>query len=540
MFEKLQLDNTLRIINTRVKGLEMTGQIDSQQYKMLKAQQEDLIRWCGWLTANDIDLPVVPAGEQDLYEPSAALRHFWIGFLYEKSHVPFNVVMNYYLEDLDIDMFKMACRRIIEKHEVFRTVGIFNEYERTVKQKILAECELDAVVSVIDISTCDKIQQQVLIDKYIDKARNHIFLYQQLPSFYFELLKCGERQYYIIFNISHAFFDGFSRDIFEEDFQMTYEACVQGRATEIDKTVIRFRDFCLWEQTYQSQDLRTLFSEYWFSQNSSRFPQENLSTYCSRSVMTDDSYRTALKRRIKAYLKNTSDETIEAFYGIVAKAERSSAKSYRFVLSGEIFSRLNVLCGQRLITIYPIIITVLNILIYKKTRINDVIIGANIAIRDRAAFRRLIGFMVNTILIRNRVEGGSRFDDLLTSVIINSSLASFFKPYTMSKLLDDMDIPFNAVNTVFLNMLPVRQSDLLSEFDSSHKEETIPGYFDIDLHVQQYSNGIEFICNYNFSIYSKEDIVLLFDQFRRLFEDCLLYPEIKIDEIELSYKSGSL
>jgi non-ribosomal peptide synthetase component F len=184
-------------------------------------------------------------------------------------------------------------------------------------------------------------------------------------------------------------------------------------------------------------------------------------------------------------------------------------------------------------TVYPLIISVLNAFIYKVTSIKDIVIGANIALRDRIELQKLIGFFVNTILVRNRRKGHERFSDLLTDVIINTSLASAFKYYTMAKLLDDMNIPFQAVNTLFINMLPTQSGVTLTDFSKRHNNNITPGYFDIDLHIQRYVNGIEFVCNYDFSIYSEEDITSLFDEFTTFFRKCINNPDATIDEISL-------
>jgi hypothetical protein len=72
-----------------------------------------------------------------MYEPSAALRHSRIGFWFENTHVPFNAVTNYAFEDPDPDAFRRTCDVLTARHEILRTVAVFNGASGTVKQRVL-------------------------------------------------------------------------------------------------------------------------------------------------------------------------------------------------------------------------------------------------------------------------------------------------------------------------------------------------------------------------------------------------------------------
>jgi non-ribosomal peptide synthetase component F len=172
-----------------------------------------------------------------------------------------------------------------------------------------------------------------------------------------------------------------------------------------------------------------------------------------------------------------------------------------------------------------------NVLIYKTTSLKSVVFGVNTATRDRAEFQTIMGFFVNTILVRNSLDGNMSFDSLLTDIIINGSIASSFKYYTLAKLLDDLDIPFNAINTIFLNVQPTTPTAALTDLSSRHSDKTMLGIFDIDLHIRICNNGIEIVCHYDTSIYQAEVIERLWDGFMDLLQKCTTNPLLPIDEI---------
>jgi hypothetical protein len=120
---------------------------------------------------------------------------------------------------------------------------------------------------------------------------------------------------------------------------------------------------------------------------------------------------------------------------------------------------------------------------------------------------------------------------LITDVIVATTLASSYKTYTLPRVLDDLDIPFNAVSTVFLNVLPSHQTSMLTDFSKQHDDTLTPVGFDIDIKVQQYANGIEFRCSYDFTVYSKADITRLFNSFEEMLKACLEDPHVALDLI---------
>ncbi|NLR57702.1 hypothetical protein HGH93_06305 [Chitinophaga polysaccharea] len=529
-FEKLQLDNVLQFIDAQLETPALTSD-ETERRKTLLSQKTSICTWSAWLAKSPYNTPIQTIQSMELHEPSAALKHFWTGFFLEKKHVPFNVIITYDLPYFQEDIFRQTCKIIIDKHEILRTVAVFDTTTLTVKQKILPKVSLSSHLTIVDISHHTEEEKLKIIQEHTDKATDYIFEYGDEPYYYFTVLTDGNNRNFILFNISHSIFDGFSKIIFRREFLAIYSALSQQKDVNIELPEVQYKDFSAWENNLQNQDLKKDFQKYWCSESDSRFPGENLSTFYGKFKLSDYSYRESLKRRIVPYLINDSEETVSAFYGVVDKAGRTAARSYRFTISGDKFLKLKEVCKNRSVTIYPIMICMLNILVYKKTNLKDVVIGSLVAIRDRPVLQKLIGCFVNTILIRSRVNERSNFNDLLTDAMISSTVASTFKYYTMSKLLDDMDIPFNTINTMYLNMLPALPNEALTDFSPRHHQHTVFGHFDIDMYLQLYTNGLEFMCHYDINIYTREAIVTLFEDFIHLMELCMDNPHTPIDDI---------
>ncbi|MBD0258215.1 MAG: hypothetical protein ICV83_21085 [Cytophagales bacterium] len=515
----------LNYVNKQLASPNGTG----ADRETLQLQRASLMQWIRWMNDNYYDVPITPVEEQAYYEPSAALEHFWIGYFYEKTHVPFNIVKQYNFEAFDPEAFRQACRTLLERHEILRTVAVFPDASGKVKQKILPALEVAAVIREVDARGEE--EKEKIASQHFTQASNFIFDYAQGPLFYFTLLRFGAQHYRVIFNISHAIFDEWSVGVFEQEFMAFYQRYATGAGPVPGAVPIQFKDYCAWERKLQRGTIGEKFRQYWFSQNRHKYPAQNLTTYFRNAPLADFSYRESLKRRIAPYLKSTDEKTLGRFYGVVAKAERTTAKSFSFAVVGNTYGKVIELVKKMSCSTYYVLLAALAVTLSKITGAREVVFGANAALRDREEVKELIGFLVNTILIRVNVDGKKSLSNLVTDVIVSAALASFHKQYTMSKLLDDQDIPFNAVNTVFLNMSLRNTGTVLTAAAGKHWDREGLGYFDLDLHITACQNGLECWCNYNAAEYAKDQITLLFDRFIQVLDACAGNPDGAIDRL---------
>eukprot|EP01124_Arcella_intermedia_P030899 TRINITY_DN6866_c0_g2_i17.p1 TRINITY_DN6866_c0_g2~~TRINITY_DN6866_c0_g2_i17.p1 ORF type:complete len:175 (-),score=32.42 TRINITY_DN6866_c0_g2_i17:1850-2374(-) len=83
-------------------------------------------------------------------------------------------------------------------------------------------------------------------------------------------------------------------------------------------------------------------------------------------------------------------------------------------------------------TLFTVLYSVLNILLFQYSRETDILIGTVVANRTRCETAQLLGFFVNTVVLRS--QPGSTFESYLISCIKN-----------VSEMLQYQDIPFNLI-----------------------------------------------------------------------------------------------
>ncbi len=526
--EKTQLDRLVAHLDARL-GQWSPG-TDPARRSSLARQRDEVARWAAWMEENYCNVPMTAPPDQALYEPSAALRHFWLGYFCEKTHVPFNIVAHYSMDGFNKAAFRRACADLVARHEILRTVAVFDPEALEVKQKVLPAVDANALVRVVPPGEGGS--REARLAQHQAAAAGHIFEYTEWPLFYFTVLPEQTGPCTVILNLSHAIADAWSRRLFESEFIGRYAAYAAARPKPLPPPGPQFKDYAAWENNLLKWGIADRFRAYWFRTEPTRHPARNLSTHLGKAPATDPSQRAYLHKGLPPYLKHPDEKTLDALCGVVGRADRTAAKTYRFAVGKDLLNRLNRLARESSTNLSVVITAALNVLMHRVTGLPDLVIGANIALRDRLEVQEMLGFLVNLILIRTRVTGDLPFSAVLTETALSTALASFHKNYTLSRLLDDLDIPYNAIDTVFLNVLPP-QTGLLADFSKQHTDEGVLTIFDLDLHVQEYANGLAFSCNYDAALYTQTQITDLFDRLVRVFEGVTGNPETRVDQLQI-------
>ena len=88
----------------------------------------------------------------------------------------------------------------------------------------------------------------------------------------------------------------------------------------------------------------------------------------------------------------------------------------RFRLNASLAKGLRNRSRQEKTSLYNIFTAVLNVLLYRYTGSEDVVVGIPVADRDRQETQSLIGFLIDTHALRTRLSGGMPFRELLARV----------------------------------------------------------------------------------------------------------------------------
>ena len=87
-----------------------------------------------------------------------------------------------------------------------------------------------------------------------------------------------------------------------------------------------------------------------------------------------------------------------------------------FQLSLSLSEKLKTLSQQSNVTLYITLLSAFKLLLHRYTRQDDIVVGTPIAGRNRTELENLIGFFINTQVLRSDLSGNPSFNELLIRV----------------------------------------------------------------------------------------------------------------------------
>ncbi len=200
---------------------------------------------------------------------------------------------------------------------------------------------------------------------------------------------------------------------------------------------------------------------------------------------------------------------------------------------------LLALCRREGVTLYMALLAAFNVLLYRYTRQEDILIGAPVAGRHAAEVEPLIGFFVNNLVLRTDLSGAPSFRELLGRV-----------RRVMLEAFEHQRIPFDKLVEVLqperdLSRLPFFQV-LFNLHNASIKElqldglkleryrfETTTARYDLTLEVWERPEGLSIDTEYSTDLFEEETIRRLIGHYGALLRAVVADPDGKVGDLPL-------
>ncbi|MFF1699347.1 amino acid adenylation domain-containing protein [Streptomyces sp. NPDC058257] len=310
---------------------------------------------------------------------SFAQRRMWLTHQMEGGAETYNISPAFRLTGaLDQAALTAAIRDLVERHEPLRTLYVTDDQGEPF-QRILSPAEASVQVPVVDIPAGE-------LRGAVDEFIAHRFdLAAEMP-FRATLFRCGPQDHVLVLVIHHIASDGASVAPLVRDMSAGYAARLEGRAPQWEPLPVQYKDYALWQRELLGDvtdpgSLAAAQAEYWREELAGVPQPLNLPLDRPRS------------------------------------AQRSSqGDKVTFVAESEVGTGLQKLADERGMTVSMVMEAALGVLLGKLGGGDDVTIGSPIAGRTDEALADLVGFFVNTRVLRVDLSDDPTFDDLLTQV----------------------------------------------------------------------------------------------------------------------------
>lgn len=322
--------------------------------------------------------PIEPASLRDYYELSHAQQRLWLLQHLEGAsayNMPAAFVIN---EAPHMVALNRAFGTLIERHEALRTAFVLVDGEP--RQQILPPSEF--LIEEIDFRASEQPEEDTRA--YVEQLASTPFDLARPPLLRAAIIQLSDRRFCFALIMHHIIGDGWSEHILYREVLALYEAYRNGRPNPLRPLRIQYKDFAVWQNArgFQREE------EYWLKKLAG------------------------------------STRSLSLKYDFPRPDERDFRGTHEhFALENEIARPLRSLARRANTTIANVLLAIFKLFLFRLTGQEDICIGMGSANRNHPDVEHLIGFFVNALPIRTRLDRSMEFDELLGQIIDNTSEA---------------------------------------------------------------------------------------------------------------------
>ena len=400
---------------------------------------------------------------------------------------------------LDHEALKRALNEIVRRHEVLRTR--FTTEGGVAQQIVAAEMELE--LEIIDLQEFGAEEREALAASLMQEEAQRPFDLSVGPLLRVKLLQLGETEQVVLLTMHHIVSDGWSMGVLIGEVAALYEAYREGRESPLPELAIQYGDFAVWQREWLQGEVLEQQLSYW-RQQLAALPVLELPTDGARPAV--QSYRGA---------------------------------HHSFRLAPELAAGLKELSQQEGVTLYMTLLAAFQVLLSRYSGQQDVVVGTDIANRNRAEIEPLIGFFINQLVLRTDLSGAPSFAELLGRVREVCLGAYAHQDVPFEKLVEELqperDLsrgPLFQVKLILQNA-PSGELRLEGLQLSRVRGRSETAKFDLTVALTEAGGVLSGTVEYNTDLFGEPTMARLVGHYEQLLESIVKDRQVAVSELRM-------
>ncbi|TQH53867.1 amino acid adenylation domain-containing protein [Pseudomonas aeruginosa] len=397
---------------------------------------------------------------------------------------------------LDVDALQRSFDSLVARHETLRT-----------RFRLEGGRSYQQVQPAVSVSIeREQFGEEGLIER-IQAIVVQPFDLERGPLLRVNLLQLAEDDHVLVLVQHHIVSDGWSMQVMVEELVQLYAAYSRGLEVALPALPIQYADYALWQRSWMEAGEKERQLAYWTGLLGGEQPVLELPF---------DRPRPARQSHRGAQLGfELSRELVEA---VRALAQREGASSFMLLLAS------------------------FQALLYRYSGQADIRVGVPIANRNRVETERLIGFFVNTQVLKADLDGRMGFDELLAQARQRALEAQAHQDLPFEQLVEALQPERNASHNPLFQVLFNHQSEIRSVTPEVQLEDLrLEGLawdgqtaqFDLTLDIQEDENGIWASFDYATDLFDASTVERLAGHWRNLLRGIVANPRQRLGELPL-------
>ncbi len=402
--------------------------------------------------------------------------------------------------EINLSALRNAYQTIVDRHEIFRTS--YQQQDGVPSQLIHRNIAID--IPLIDLHDLPENEKKIKLQDVVDRESKKPFDMTVAPLMRMCVVKMSGQHHVVLQTIHHIVYDGWSLAVMYNELKSLYEAYLEGRENPLADLDIQYADYASWLraklETAETQEKLA----FWKQTLAGDLPKLDLPADKPRPA--SQSYNGAL---------------------------------HRINLSTGITSSLKTFAAKNECTVYMVLLATFKVLLHRYTGEIDIIVGTPVANRNYHQIEKLIGFFVNSLVLRTSLQDDPHVIELLSRVRETASKAFSNQEAPFDKVVDELNIERDiSHNPIFQVMFAFQNTpDLPNKIGAANLELEIldngTSVFDITLNLHDSAEGIYGYIEYCTDLFEAQTIERMAEHYQILLQSIIRNPGSRVSELQL-------
>ncbi len=282
------------------------------------------------------------------------------------------------LGTLNLSALKQSLNEIIRRHEAWRTDFAVRDGQLV---QVINEAG-DFEFPLIDLRSLDESEREAEALRLATLDSRRPFDLQQGPLFRALLVRLKDDEHRLFLTLHQIIFDGVSLySVFLPELAELYESFDSGQHAAIPEPPIQYADFASWQRSQLETEKFGDEMAYWKQQLAGAPTALELPTDRPRPP-----------------------------------TQTYNGTQLSFTLPQQLSAKLKALSGREGTTLFMTLLAAFQVVLRRYTDQDDLMIGTVTTTRKRSEFENLLGFFLNTLVLRTDLSGDPTFSELLSRV----------------------------------------------------------------------------------------------------------------------------
>ena len=400
---------------------------------------------------------------------------------------------------LNIAALQEALQRLVTRHEALRTT--FTVIKGVPAQVVAENRSIE--LPVVDLSVRpDTVREAEFKSLLVDTVRRPFDLSRDLMLRAL-LIRLADQEHVLVLVMHHIASDRWSSGILWRELATIYEGVAEGRPFTLPELPIQYADFALWQRQHLQGEVFDKQLSYW---------KKQLTGISSLRLPAD---------RRRATIQNN----------------RGARQS--LMLPAELAQALKALSRENGVTLFMMLLAAFQTLLHRYTGQEDIVVGSPIAGRTRPEVEGLIGFFINTLVLRADLSGNPTFRGMLAKVREVALEAYSNQDLPFEKLVEELQPERNLADTPLfqvtfaLQNVPQQSVELLGVVTTPIEVDNGAAKFELSLFVSESDDDLIARIDYNMSLFDPATVTRMLSHFKTLLHGIVANPDQRIADLPI-------